>query len=177
MLYEDIRSEIQTGDVFGYHGTKWTSRIIEFFKGSNSGIKDPDPWSHVGLFYWSGDGLWIAQEYEGTGFGCYPASQLITSFLAAKGKCYWGKAPYEISSKPQDIIDLISTYRVTPSLQPYGYGTLIRILLGERGNPNDFQAVCSTFDQQAWEKCGYTFNRLFAPEDFKSVVNRITSIE
>jgi hypothetical protein len=173
MKYEDLRSTIRTGDVLGYHGTEWTGRIIEFLTGK----KDPTAWSHVALFYWNSLGLWLAQEYEGVGFGCYPASQLIGKFIREHGTCYLGRAPESVTGRAGSVLNFIAKYRVTPSLRPYGYGTLLRVLLDERTNPDNVQAVCSVFDQQAWEACGYVFPRLFAPEDFKTVVTEVVTIE
>jgi hypothetical protein len=173
MKYEDLRSTIRTGDLLACHGREWTSDIIEFFTGKS----DKTSWSHMALFYWSGDGLWIAQEYEGVGFGCYPASQLIASFIKEKSTCYLAAAPAQITDNSPKILNFIQTYRVTPHLKPYGYGSLIRILLDDKTDPDSVQAVCSIFDQQSWEACGYKFNRLFAPEDFKSVVTNIVEID
>lgn len=178
MKYESLRDTIKTGDVLGYHGTAWTSRLVEFFKGNLGGKKDPTAWSHVALFYWYGDGLWLAQEYEGVGFGCFPASTLIGQFIQERGTCYLGRAPQSVADKASTAVPaFIAKYRVTPRLRPYGYGSLFRILLGEKKDPDDVQAVCSIFDQQAWEECGYKFPGLFAPEDFKTVVTDITVIE
>ena len=177
MKYEDARLLIKTGDILGCHGTSFVSNVIGFFTGN----ADKTCWTHVGVFFWQGDGLWIAQEYEGTGFGCYPASQLIGQFVKEKSVCYWGKAPESIEAQPDQITSLISTYRVTPKLQPYGYGSLVKILFDEENgvceDPSKVQAVCSIFAQQAWQKCGYVFPRLYAPEDFKGIVRDITALE
>jgi len=164
---------VRTGDILGYHGVSWLSKTIEFF----TGRRDQLAWSHVAVFYWDGAGLWVAQEYEGVGFTCQPASQLIGKLLAEHGNCYWGAAPVFITDNSRGILELISTYRVTPQLRPYGYGSLVRILFGGSLDPSSVQAVCSIFAQQAWERCGYKFSRLFAPEDFKRVITNINSIE
>jgi hypothetical protein len=172
MRYEDLRDQIRTGDLLGYHGTGCFSWVIEKLTGNH----DPQSWSHVGVFYWNGPGLWIAQEYEGVGFGCYPASTLIGKFLKERGDCYLGQAPDFITEKSAGVLDLIATYRATPRLRPYGYGSLVRVLLEDAVSPLSVQAVCSTFVQQAWERCGYTFSHLFTPEDFKRVVRNINPI-
>lgn len=173
MKYEDLRSRIRTGDILGFHGTTLLSRTIELLTGK----KDLDSWSHVGVFYWDGPGLWVAQEYEGTGFGCYPASQLIGRFMAERGVCFWGAAPRSVEENTVGVAELIATYRVTPSLRPYGYGSLLKVLFDEHVDPNSVQAVCSIFAQQTWERCGYTFSKLMSPEDFKPLLTDITVIQ
>ncbi len=172
MNYEDIRSSIRNGDILGYHGTAIFSKLIELFTGK----KDAQAWSHIAVFYWDGPGLWLAQEYEGVGFGCYPASQLIAKFIKERGQCFLGRAPEMVENNPDGIRNVLSTYRTTPKLRPYGYGSLAKILFDDREDPDKAQAVCSIFAQQAWEACGYKFMRLFAPEDFKTVVTETIAI-
>lgn len=177
MRYEEIRDQIRTGDILACHGVATISKIIE----ATTCHHDPEAWSHVGLFVWVGQGLFLAQEYEGEGFGIYPASQLIAKFQAAGSSCSVGRAPKLVVDNSSAIFALIETYRTTPHLRPYGYGSLLRILVDKElhrdEDPAKVQAVCSIFDQQAWEKCGFTFARLFAPEDFKTVVEGIIPID
>jgi hypothetical protein len=144
------------------------SKVIEGFTG-------PD--SHIAVFFWIGDGLFIAQEYEGVGFQVLPASQEI----AAYDKCFLGIAPSIVRLNTDGVLDCISKYRVTPSLQPYGYATLAKVLLahqtGIKISPNSVQGVCSTFAQQVWESAGYKFETLADPSDFEGFCAGIVSIE
>lgn len=173
MTYENLRSTIKTGDLLGCHGRNWTDLFIDLFTSKG----DPTAWTHVGVFYWDSQGLWIAQEYEGTGFGCYPASQLIGKFMNQKADCFLGRAPLSISDDYRAVTDLLTTWRRSPSLHPYGYGTLLRILDDPKEDPDSVPAVCSTFAQEAWEATGFKFAKLFAPEDFKAVVTEIVPIQ
>ncbi len=169
MKYEDLRPQIKTGDLLLCTGKTFVSEVIERLTGGR--------FSHVAVFFWMGDGLFIAQEYEGVGFQILPASQEISCY----DECYLGIAPAIVRQNPSGVEECISTYRKTPSLQSYGYGTLITTLIAHQTgihiDPCNVQAVCSTFAQQCWEKTGYTFDTLADPSDFESFCAGITQIE
>jgi hypothetical protein len=168
MRYEDLRPQIKTGDVLICRGKTLVSKLIETFTG-------PD--SHIAVFFWISDGLFIAQEYEGIGFQILPASQEIGCY----DECYLGIAPAEVRGNSQGVLDCISKYRVTPSLQPYGYATLAKILIAHQTgigiDPDSVQAVCSIFAQQCWKDCGYTFETLADPSDFERFCAGIVQID
>jgi hypothetical protein len=168
MKYEDLRPQIQTGDVLLCRGNSFVSKAIEGFTG-------PD--SHIAVFVWIGDGLFIAQEYEGVGFQVLPASQEIACY----DKCFLGIAPSPIRGNNKPMLDCISKYRVTPSLQPYGYATLAKVLLAHQTgieiSPDSVQGVCSTFAQQVWMSAGYQFETLADPSDFEIFCAGIVAIE
>lgn len=170
MKYDDIRNQIQTGDLLLCDGNGIVSEIIE--------SATEGRFSHVAVFFWLGEGLFIAEEWQGVGFQIMPASQKISM---VDGKCYWGVAPAVVRENPFGVTDCIDTYRVTPKLQPYGYGTLAEVLLahqlGVDISPDSVQAVCSVFAQQCWERCGYVFETLADPSDFDALCAGVTIIE
>src|ERR1700722_17477820 len=129
--YESLRSLFKTGDILGVRGHSFFSDSIELLTGKH----DPLAISHVGVAYWQNDGLWLTQELQGQGFTCSPMSQTVESFLESGDKCFWLQAPDSVRTQADHIVKVISTYRVTKSLDHYGYGTLPRVLIDEKINP------------------------------------------
>ena len=176
MKYDDLRSQIKTGDFGLCHGTQAMSRAIEFFTGDES---------HTFKFLWIGSGLWAAEEWEGVGFQLIPASLKLSYYweMDPPGMVNLGIAPDIVRNNPQPGVDLISTYRVDKNLQPYGGArTFLDIMESEMGihhDPMVIQAVCSTFCQQFDIKCGYKYDTLFSPSDFrkKGVVKEVITID
>ena len=77
--YADFRGEIRTGDMIFTASDSFFSRIIRFFTRSVV--------SHVGVFFWDGDRLFVAESVEGAGVRIIHASLLFR-----KGtRVFWGR--------------------------------------------------------------------------------------
>jgi len=174
MNYSDLRSQIRTGDYGLCHGTQPTSKCIEWVSG---------PFSHVFKFIWFGDGLWVAEEWEGVGFQLIPASQKLDYYwnMNPGGIVKWGKAPDFIRGYPGTGEDFIHTYRTNKALDPYGGAkTFLEIAVSKLGidfDPMKVQAVCSVFCQQYDMQYGLHFDSLFTPSDFLKIAEGVTLIE
>ena len=172
MNYSDLRSQIKTGDYGLCHGTQFMSKCIEWVSG---------PFSHVFKFMWFGDGLWVAEEWEGVGFQIVPASQKLAYYWDMGGIVKLGVAPASVRANPQIGMDFISTYRTNKSLDPYGGAkTFLEIAaskLGQDYDPTKVQAVCSVFCQQYDMQYGLHFDTLFTPSDFLKIAEGLTLIE
>ena len=170
MKYEELRPQIQTGDLMLVDGKGFVSDVI---KAATDGR-----FSHVGVFFRMGDGIFVAETYEGEGFNIKPASQRLAQVT---GKVYLGIAPAVVRSNPDKIMAEISEFRVTPSLQPYGYGTLAPVLaackLGLDIDPNKVQAVCSTFAERCYIRAGMTFPSLLDPSDYDTICAGVVQID
>jgi len=85
--YERLRPFINTGDIFGTAEDAFFSKAIRFFTRSEI--------SHVGIFYWEGDHLYIAEAMEGVGVQILPASHQIQRFKFV-GRIDTDRIPKEI---------------------------------------------------------------------------------
>jgi len=77
--YSDFRAEIRTGDLIFTASDSIFSRIIRFF--TRSAV------SHVGVFFWDGDRLFVAESVEGAGVRIIHASMLFRS----GSRVFWGR--------------------------------------------------------------------------------------
>lgn len=77
--YADFRSEIRTGDLIFTASDSIFSRIIRFF--TRSAV------SHVGVFFWDDDRLFVAESVEGAGVRIIHASLLFREGT----RVFWGR--------------------------------------------------------------------------------------
>lgn len=170
MNYEELRPQIKTGDLLLVDGTGIISDIIEAFTEGR--------FSHVAVIFQMGEGLFIAEEWQGVGFQIMPLSQKLAEVA---GKAYLGVAPAIVRANPGKVLAEISEYRVTPSLQPYGYGTLGKVLaahqFGQKFDPEEVQAVCSVFAERCYVRAGMAFSSLLDPSDFDTICVGVVQIE
>jgi hypothetical protein len=168
--YDSIKDKIQTGDLCLFSGTCFESKVIEIATG---GI-----FSHVGVFFRQGTGLWIAEEVQEIGYHTIPASTKLQQDMK-DATFHWGIAPDIVHQNTAKVMDVILEYRSTPALQPYGgIKTLLETwevdVFGNKIDPDKVQAVCSTFAELCWKQCGITFNTLMSPSDFIKLVKSVT---
>ena len=170
MKYEDLRAGIKTGDLLLCSGDSLASEIIE--KATDGRF------SHVAVFFWMDDGLFIAEEWQTSGFQIMPASQKIAQ---VEGKCFLGIAPESVRDNNGGVLTEISLYRSDKSKQPYGWDTLVKVFnADEFGTVYDsakVQAVCSVFAQLCWAQCKYVFKTLVSPSDFEVLCAGTVEIE
>jgi len=168
--YEELRDQIKTGDLLLVDGNGFVSDVIEKVTGGR--------FSHVAVIFRLGDGLFIAEEWEGIGFQIMPLSQKLAQ---VDGRPFLGIAPEVVRANPGAVMAEIGEYRATPSLQPYGYGTLVKVAaaddLGAKIDPEKVQAVCSVFAERCYIRAGLKFPSLLSPSDFDEVVAGTVPIE
>jgi hypothetical protein len=159
--YNDIRSAIQTGDVALVEGRRIGSTIIRMATGQQM--------SHIGVFIWVGDGLWVYEFIGKTGFRAIPASQWVGEYK--RDKLYWGKAPALVRAFPAQVRAIAETFRG----QKYGYVALIQVWWAQMTKKKiKTQIVCSTFAQKTWEAAKYVFYQTPDPGDFVNHCESIT---
>lgn len=157
MTYGDVRSIAKNGDVLLVEGSGFISKFIRVFTGQSI--------SHVGMFVWLKNGLFIAEFVEGTGYQIKPASEQILTY---EGILYFGKAPEPISINQDCVKSEVLAFRSDKSKQKYGYLSLLKVWWAQlwHAQYEVREKVCSTFVQHVWNKCGYNFKQLADPGDF-----------
>ena len=174
MNYSDARKRIKTGDVILVAGKSWISKIIKFLTGES--------YSHIAMFVWMGDNLWISEMREFRGYQWLPASQWI-AINSAGADLVWGHAPQAVLNNSDKVRDYALDERMP--LARYGYSQLIKVFLSRffacwdndpetRGMP----AVCSTYIQSQWSACGVKFKYRYAdPGDFEKLATGSIKLE
>lgn len=118
--YQQIRHEIQTGDILLFRGSHWLSKVIERISGS--------PYSHV-AFLTKWDGRIIAMQSDLRGVEVIPASMLVCRY---EGQVEWWRLGEEHRSK-LDSRDFLNRALTLIGIK-YGYlsllGVAARMLLG-----------------------------------------------
>jgi len=76
--YPEFREKIKTGDICFTAGSSFFSRAIRFFTRSIV--------SHVGVFFWEDDRLFVAESVEGAGVRVIHASMLFSEC-----NVFWGR--------------------------------------------------------------------------------------
>jgi len=171
MKYLDERPHIQSGDLLLCEGKGFVSTLIKMLTAQQI--------SHVAVFIWINETLWVAEMKEFVGYRLRPASLWIDDYLRSKsGNLYIGYAPEKVYQQPDVARELAFHYRESK----YGYLSLFRVwwhqLTGKRRRTRGI--VCSTFVARIWEACGVKFSQTPAPGEFLRMcrfVSRVQSIE
>lgn len=155
MTYNELRDSIKTGDVLLLEGRHFFSRIVRVFTGQQA--------SHVALFVWLDDGLWIAEMLTSSGYTLTPASDRIPQI---SDQMYLGVAPAVVRDGASAAKSVVMKYRERG--KRYGFYSLLKVWWAQlwQSRPDTEQRVCSTFVQEVWEACGFKFNQLADPGDF-----------
>jgi hypothetical protein len=166
MTYQELRKIVETGSVVGADSGTWFAKVIKKFT--------KEEFSHVAMFIWQGDGLWIYEFVEGEGYQCMPASQW---FKKREGQTlYVGKGPEKVQTcDPKIMIDAAQDFREEKS-QHYGLLSLFTVLVAQivkKDIPTYFK-VCSTFVQYVWEMAGVDFEITADPGN---IMRRAAEIE
>lgn len=151
--YEEVRERVKTGDVALVEGMLPGSVGIRVLTGQQI--------SHVGLFIWQEDGLWVYEFTGRTGFRAVPASQWVKEH--ERDKLYWGRAPRVIRDNPEAVVQAAQSFRGGK----YSFWTLVTVWWAQiLRRPVKGKIVCSTFVQKVWEALKYHFSQTPDPGDF-----------
>tara|TARA_R110000787_G_scaffold257683_1_gene362864 strand:+ start:585 stop:1085 length:501 start_codon:yes stop_codon:yes gene_type:complete len=159
MKYASIRTSIVTGDVAMVEGFGIVSKAIRVLTGEKI--------SHIAMFIWLGDGLFIAEFKEFHGFRLMPASIWLKDTISSGNNVFYGQAPHVVRSKASDIARLAFKWRN----KPYGYFSLLKIWWSKiTKRPISVRKVaCSTYVKDMW--FSYSFPVTPAPGNFMEYVN------
>ncbi len=169
--YDQIRSKIQTGDIFGVEGRGIVGTLIRVLTGQQL--------SHVAMLINKGvDGIWVAEFVEGKGYQMLPASVWLSQRVGKKHFLYWGSAPVIVRRHRGLVKRFIGQFRPENHNTGYSYLTLLRVWWSQLTRKKRSGAyVCSTFAQRAWESAGYDkFEQLADPGDFMRHCKSITHL-
>lgn len=182
MRYEDIRSELKTGDILLFSGKGGVSDGIKFFTLSR--------YSHVGMVYKFADPL----DPQGSVF-CWESTTLINLKDADTGKLTKGvqrvelserlercfAKGYEISVRPlskaltEDMVKALNTFRHEVSGRKYETNKIELLKAAYEGifgeNKEDLSSLfCSELVAEAYQKMGLLTEELpsneYIPKDF-----------
>ena len=155
MSYEKIREVVKTGDPIGVSGNGFFGKVIKFITS--------EKFTHVALFVWQENSLWVYEFVEGKGYQCTPASQW---FELRSGQEIWvGKAPTTVRENPDLVWQAVNSFRKQRHKQHYGIISLLIVAIAQltRKNLPTYFKVCSTFVQFVWESCGHEFTMTADP--------------
>jgi hypothetical protein len=184
MKYQDIRSQLKTGDVLLFSGKGQISEGIKFFTLSK--------WSHVGMVYRFDDPL----DPDGSVF-CWESTTLCDIADADTGKLTRGVQRVELSERLErcfakgyeisvrslskaltdDMVRALNTFRHTVSGTPYEKNKIELIKSAYDGifgdNKEDLSSLfCSELVAEAYQKMGILTeakpSNEYTPKDFSS---------
>jgi len=168
MNYDEMRTRALSGDVILLEGTGFVSKAIRVLTGQSI--------SHIALLVWMEGGLFIAEMVEGNGYVITPASQRLKTL---KGIVYFGAAPKVVTVEPEKVLAQVLEYRADKKKQQYGYLSLLKVwwaqLVHKSYTPT--RKVCSTFVQETWQECGFTFAQTADPGDFMGHCRYVVKME
>ncbi len=146
--YQDLRSQIRTGDLLLFRGDYTLSHVIERLSDS--------PYSHIGILARWKDRV-IAFQADTRGVEILPASRMVCRY---KGKVDWWSCKPELREGPGFEEKLLNT-AVSLLGVKYGYLPLIRlglrILFGRTLDPSDAHSTpdslfCSQFVSRCYRE-------------------------
>ncbi len=156
LTYQQMRQVAQDGDLIMVESRSTVGVLIRLLTAQQ--------FSHVAMLVWIGDGLFVAEMREFSGYQLTPASQWVADTCAKDASIYYGQAPRNVRGCAH-VRAVVERYR--RERPRYSYLTLISVWLSQlfrRRMPG--LLVCSTFVQRVWEKCGHTFAQLTDPGDY-----------
>ena len=165
MKYEQLRDNIKNGDLVLVKGEGFGHTVVRISTGES--------FSHVGLFLWMEDGLWVADMNIYGNYRLTPASQYTKMYL--RGSVFWGEAPELFKEKAESIRNVILSYRK----QTYSVPSLLSVLTSQivRRPMRNHGLVCSTFVEKIWESVGFKFDKNPDPGDYLELCRKVIDID
>ncbi len=171
MKYTDARSQIKTGDIAIVSGKCFLSKLIRLFTLQTD--------SHVMMFWWWNDGLYLAGMNDADGFAIIPASQLLVKMMN-DGDVKIGIADNKVHAKPDTITDFINKFRALPS-DKKKYPVWLLLIFGWlrilKPNASFKQKVCSSFVASAWKITGIELPEMESPGDLEKYCECLIPLE
>lgn len=140
MKYSDLRINVVTGDIAMVSGFGLISKIIRALTGEKI--------SHIAMFVWLGDGLFVVEFKEFKGFRLMPASIWVEDVQAKGNQVFYGQAPHSVREASSEIARSVFRWRH----KHYGYLSLPKIWWSKITNKpqNVNRVVCSTYVADMW---------------------------
>jgi uncharacterized protein YycO len=167
LAYDQVRDQLQTGDIIFCSGTYFFSKSIQWFTKS--------VWSHVGIIYRDDNLLriFVLESETAIGVRLVPLSKYLRDYHGRnkpyKGRIVIGRiAPAADSEKVKKAI----SFGMDELTRPYDNWEIlriaIRILLRRGRKDRDRKYICSELVYEAFRKAdiAFTFNRnSISPDD------------
>ncbi|MBI5522498.1 MAG: hypothetical protein HY910_07715 [Desulfarculus sp.] len=164
--YQEIRSTLQSGDLFLTSGDVFLSNLIQKFSKS--------PWSHSGIVFRleSLDRMLLLEAVEDGGVRLAPLSKYLSDYEHSQpypGLCVLarrkGLSPEQVNSLAKFGLDALT--------RPYDNAEIARIVgriaLGEGRHEDDTAYICSELVQACYQAAGWPFKEdargFIAPKD------------
>ena len=148
MKYDEFRIIAKTGGLLGAHGHGIIGTIIRVATGESL--------QHVAILFWEGDGLFVAEFIEGTGFQIMAASQWVKK--RKKYIIYYGYPPEEVLNNQELVKKLIYSIRDDDNAfkRNYNYWELPIVWFANifGHSVSSLGGVCSSFVGRIYDKCG-----------------------
>lgn len=164
MNYDEARSKIQDGDLIAVRGTEgFLSPFTRFFTRS--------PYTHVGVAFWMGGGLWLAEINAGANHAT-PLSQFAGTDFDVYEK------PYQCTGKMIDAIDTALRVKIH-----YGFASLPVIGLMNWLRVKAFIHArkilsCAGFAVMIYELAGFPeHTRILSPADLAATLKPRLSVQ
>ena len=164
--YPQVRTTLQSGDLFLASGSVPLSKLIQKFTGS--------PWSHSGIVFRveSLDRLLLLESVEDGGVRFAPLSKYLSDYH--NGQPYPGMA---VLARRQGLtperLNNIAKFGLDTLTKPYDLEEMARIVariaLGQGRHKDDGAYICSELVQACFAAAGWGFN--FDPRGFISPQN------
>lgn len=156
--YGLARSSVETGDLLFFQGSKPGSWLIRAATGSS--------YNHVGVFFWWGDNLWLAEMREFRGFQLRRASEAIEQADEQGTKLWLGTMPNNPNHEDKSAMrEFIFSVKHSRFKSHYGHLSLVKVFISQLigvAVPVLFM-VCSTFAQKVWEQAGHFYDITASP--------------
>ena len=180
MAYEDVRTDIRSGDLAFCSGSYVFSKLIQSFTGS--------VWSHVGLIYRDDHlgRIFLLESEVGIGVRLVPISKYLRDYHGRR-RPYQGQiviARVNPSLGDEQVRRAVS-YGMDLLTKPYDNFEILRIaarIAFRRGRrTRDRKFICSELVDECFRAAGLTFNRAdnyISPDDIwrDAVVSRLARI-
>lgn len=153
---DDLRSKLQSGDLFFTSGNYMISKAIQKVTDS--------PWSHVGIIFHLReiDRVLLLESVEDQGVRFAPLSKYLTE--------YKDKRPYKgqmvlakCSAATSAVIEGLAASGIDRLTRPYDHDEigkiLARVTLGIGKYKRDNEYICSELVHECFEKAGVVLNR------------------
>jgi uncharacterized protein YycO len=157
LSYEnDLRSQLQSGDLFFTSGNYMISRAIQKVTDS--------PWSHVGIIFKLDDidRVLLLESVESKGVRFAPLSKYLSDYK--KKKPYRGQMVLaKCSAATQEVIAEIAKSGIDRLTKPYDQDEigkiLARVTLGIGKYKRDDEYICSELVHECYQKAGVELNK------------------
>lgn len=160
--YDELRSQVQTGDLLFAQGHYWISKAI--MSASDSSV------SHVGFIYWLEGRLTLVESVEGAGVRLIPLSKYLRNY-GNTGKPYNGRLflarldPGLETAQTNTIIGKTADLLTNPFSVYQFLKIWLRWYFRLGKDFKDRELVCSEFINAAFKKAGIDFDGT-APDEY-----------